>query len=339
MNRILIIQTAFLGDVILATPLASELARQFPNALIDVMAIPIGSEVWKNNPNVRNTIIYDKNYRDKGVFGLWKIIKRIKLERYDWIISPHRSLRSAIISYFSGAVKRTTFDKSSGANLFYTDQVVYRAIHEIERNLSLIQEDYSKDKIPEIYPDKNEIKKVENILMDHRTDNSYIAMAPGSVWNTKRWPENKFLAVCHILADDDIQVVLIGGKSDKDLCERISQNSTNCIDLSDQLNIRESYEVIKKSKCLVTNDSAPLHLGSAARTPTVAIFGATVPEFGFGPYGNEKSVVLGANGLDCRPCGIHGGKSCPIKTFDCMLHITPYQVVEKIKEILNNANS
>lgn len=339
MDNILIIQTAFIGDVILATPMVTELANQYPDANIDVLAIPAGKEVWKNNPFIRNIICYDKNGSDKGFKAFWRVIKSIKLGKYDWVISPHRSLRSGLISYCSGAEMRTSFDKSTGAKIFYNRLVPYRQIHEIERNLSLIKNDYSTEIKPSIFPEKAEVDNIEEILSKNRINISFVVVAPGSAWKTKRWPENKFLRLCHSLDDNDIQVILIGGESDKEISERIYQNSTNCLDLTGKLNIRESYQVIKKSKCLVTNDSAPLHLGSAAGTPTVAIFGATVPEFGFGPYGNQKSVILGVNGLDCRPCGIHGSQACPIKTFDCMLHISPYQVSTKVKEIIAYADN
>jgi heptosyltransferase-2 len=335
-NKILVIQTAFLGDVILTTPLISELKLQYPHASIDVMAIPIGGEVWKNNPDVSSVIIYDKRGKDKGIVPFVNLVLRIRKKKYDWIVSPHRSLRSAAISFFSGSPKRTAFDTSTGKFL-YNDLVSYnRNIHEVQRNLSLLStEDPDKEKKPRIFPSEKEKDRVEAILLKEGLKiRKFAALAPGSVWATKRWPESYFVTLVERLKKENISVALIGGKSDMELSERIIAKAGWGVNLAGKLNPRESFYLVKKSACLLTNDSAPLHLGSAAGVPTVAVFGATIPEFGFGPYGRHPQVVLEAGHLACRPCGIHGSQKCAVGTFACMMNISPETVWNNMRRFL-----
>ena len=100
----------------------------------------------------------------------------------------------------------------------------------------------------------------------------------------------------------------------------------------------ESIELLKRVEILISNDSAPTHLGVCADIPVLTIYCSTVPEFGFYPY-NKKSSYISYDDLECKPCGIHGLKECPIKTFNCGNLIEPLQVFMKIKEMLNGRNN
>src|SRR5690606_34472323 len=129
-----------------------------------------------------------------------------------------------------------------------------------------------------------------------------------SVWFTKRYPKEKFLNLLKILGERNVSVFLIGGKNDMELGEYLYDNSgkDRLFNLIGKLSLLESAELIRRSKLLVTNDSAPLHIGNAMGTDVIAIYGATIPGFGFYPY-RDNDVVFETNGLPCRPCSIHGG--------------------------------
>lgn len=337
-ERILIIQTAFLGDVILSLPLLQILKKNYPSSKIDFLCIPATSQLLKNNPYVNEIIVYDK--RNSGMKGFISLVNKLRNKKYDLIISPHRSFRTAVISKLSSPKKSITFDKSS-LSFLYDERVSYEgSLHEIMRVLKLLlplgisEKDIVR---PELYPGKEECAKVNKYLSDEniRESDRFICIAPGSVWFTKRFPKEKFVKVCDLLKDQNIKIVLIGGESDKILCEYILNSSVNknIINAAGMLTVLESAELIRRSSLLISNDSAPLHIADSVGTAVVAIFGATVPEFGFFPYG-ERDIIIETKGLKCRPCSIHGGNECPVRTFDCMLQIKEYEIAGMIRDMI-----
>jgi len=338
-KNILIIQTAFLGDVILTLPLLQKLKEKFPDASIDFLCIPETSELVKNNPYINEIISYDK--KNSGLFGFISLIKNLRSKNYDLLISPHRSFRSSLISFLSSSEKTVSFEKSS-LSFLYNEKVNYQNdIHEIKRNLSLISAfGITSDEIikPELFVSVQDRRKIDSLFYEYRVkpEEKFVTIAPGSVWFTKKFPEEKFAKLCDLLFNVNTKIFLIGGKKDKPASDFIQNNSKNrnIINVTGNLSIMESAELIKRSKVLVTNDSAPLHIANAVETDVIAIFGATVPAFGFYPIG-ENDVIVETNGLSCRPCGIHGGKKCPIGTFVCMKDIDERLISIAIKNFLS----
>ena len=154
LNKILIIQTAFLGDVILTTPLIPAIKKIMPSGKIDFLTIPGSVNILENNPGINEIIIFDKKGRDRGLRGLINTGKRLAQTGYDLCVTPHRSLRSAYLSYASKAQTRIGFDSSAFRPAF-TTIIKYRPdLHEIQRNLSLLQPLQSKISVlkPEIAP-------------------------------------------------------------------------------------------------------------------------------------------------------------------------------------------
>lgn len=339
-QSILVIQTAFPGDVILTTPLFDSVKRCFPSSVLDVVAIPRGAELLKHHPSVRDVIIYDKRRHDRGLGALVRTVRLIRKHKYDMALIPHRSLRSAALAMLAGIPVRVGFNRSAGRMLL-TDIVTYQdSIHEIDRNLSLLKPLGFQEMsgfAPSLHPGRAEIYEVDDFFTRHSIDRTraIIAIGPGTVWNTKRWLPSGFAAVARELAQPGNQVILIGGEEDRLVCEdiRTSAGSTGISNAAGSLSILASAELIRRSTLLLTNDSAPLHMAGAMGTPVVALFGATVPEFGFGPSG-KGGIVVQTSGLTCRPCSIHGGDRCPIGTFDCMERILPVHVLEKIYSLM-----
>ena len=334
--KVLIIQTAFLGDVILSLPLVQVLKEKKPDCSIDFMCIPKTSEILKGNPYINKVIIFDKHESAKGLSGFRNLVSEVKNNKYDVVISVQRYTRSSIISKLSGAEKRISYDNSSLPYL-YTDKVLYSQKHEIERVLDLLKPlgiDISVIVKPELFPsedDKREVAKIFNGLgIKNKSD--LICIAPGSVWFTKRFPEEKFIELLNMMDKNDFKIALIGGRDDMKLCERIISKTTNneVYSFAGKLSILQSAELIKNSSLLITNDSAPLHLANAVSTKVIAVFGSTTKDFGFYPIGvNDK--IFEVNGLKCRPCSNHGKKSCPIHTFDCMNNIKVQDIYNEIQ--------
>jgi heptosyltransferase-2 len=212
--------------------------------------------------------------------------------------------------------------------------------HEIDRNLSLLSPlslQIDKNELPQLYPSAEDARVVDSVLdnLGLNKENHIVTAAPGTIWNTKRWPADRFAAMCKQLSSECSAVLLVGGKEDIALCEEIAgmSKAKNVFNVAGKLSLLQSAELIKRSHVLISNDSAPMHLAVAVATPVVAIFGATIPEYGFAPRG-AYDIVIETKGLKCRPCSIHGGKTCPIGTFECMMAITPELVVNKVLPFL-----
>ena len=339
-RKILVIQTAFIGDVILTLPLIQVLKRNFADSEIDVVATPQASGLFENHPAIHHVVPYDKRGSDRGVAGFRRLTKQIAKERYDLALVPHRSVRSALLAFGSHIPVRVGFDRSDGKWLF-SHIVPYRKdIHEIERNLSLmnpIRQHATERELPSLYPGELDRRAVQLLLRQLGEDQTrpLAAIAPGTIWNTKRWPKERFADVARRLSREGTSVVLIGSEADSTLCNEICglAKENHIHNTAGKLTILQSAELIRQSRIIISNDSAPMHLGVAVRTPVVAIFGATVPAFGFSPYG-QRDVVVETLGLSCRPCSIHGSHSCPIKTFDCMMDIDAERVLRIVDNML-----
>lgn len=335
-KKILIVQTAFLGDVILTLPMIQVLKQSMPDSEIDFLCIPATSLLLKNNPLINEIIPYNK--RTSGVNGFLELIKRLRNKHYDILISPHRSIRSSLISYFSSSKKTISFDTSS-LGFLYNERVSYvKDIHEIQRDLKLLEPlGIKEDKIvrPMIFISEQDKRKVDSIFYEYKikADEKFIVIAPGSVWFTKRFPEEKFVKLCDLMNNMGNKIFLVGGKEDKKFSDFIANNSRNrsFINVTGSLSILESAELIRRAALIVTNDSAPLHIANAVGTNAITIYGATIPGFGFYPYGNND-VIFETNGLKCRPCSIHGGKKCPIGTFVCMKNIDEEKIASEIRK-------
>lgn len=333
-SRILIIQTAFLGDVILCTPLIKATRKLFPDSFISFLLIPQTKNIVENNPHLDEIIVYDKKGKDKGLKNFFKMVKKIKMKNFDLVIIPHRYLRSALLPYLAKIPQRIGFDKSISSFLF-TQKVTYQKNwHEVERNLHLLN-DFSydlPDKIPELFPGSEDFSYASQLLQDSgvKEDDKTVGIAPGSVWAAKRWLAERFAEVSDLLTKEaGAKVIFLGSKEDEKLCLEIANlMKEKPLILAGKTNILQSAVIISRCKVILSNDSAPVHIASAMKKPVVAIFGSTIPEFGFAPYG-EGNIIIEKK-IECRPCGIHGKNKCPKKHFKCMTEITTQEVFEAL---------
>ena len=343
-KSVLVVQTAFPGDVILTLPLVQILKRSIPDVLVDMIVIPKCAELLNNHTSINEVIIYDKKNTESGLKSFLRKVRIVRNKNYDCAFIPHRSFRSALMVKMADIPKRIGFTKSAG-NFLYTDKVSYdKNIHEIDRNCSLLRAIGIKDpgkEYPQLFPSFHDKKKVSHYLSDHGIQHmsNIIGIAPGTVWKTKQWPVERFSELVNKLVMSGYHTVLIGGNEDVEICEKIKSkgNSQFILNAAGKLTFLQSAELISRCRLLVTNDSAPMHLAVAMKTTVVAIFGATIPEFGFAPYG-DSDIVIETKGLTCKPCSIHGGNKCPVKTFDCMINIKVDDVYDNVIQLLKKKN-
>jgi heptosyltransferase II len=337
-NRVLIFHTAFPGDIVLTLPVAQRLRALVPGVHIGMVTIPAASDLLRNHPAIDERIVYDKKGARRGLAGIVGLARLLARSRFDAAIIPHRSLRSAVVCRLAGIPVRIGFATSAGRFLLTHRVDDDRNVHEISRNLRLLAPlgiAPGGMELPRLYPDRTDREMVDALLLRHSHLNPghLVAMAPGSVWNTKRWPRERFAELAGRLAGQGRSVILIGGAADRDLCAEIvaASGSSAVASAAGELPLLGSAELIRRCSVLVTNDSAPMHCAVAVGTRVVAIFGATVPAFGFAPAG-QRDVVIDTPGLACRPCSIHGGNACPIGTFECMLRIEAGRVADAVFE-------
>lgn len=337
-ERILIIQTAFLGDVILCTPLVKKVREKHPESKIFFLAIPQTRELLRNNPYLDEIIVYDKKDKERSIFYYFDLVKKIKAKNFDLALVPHRSLRSAFLAYLARIPQRVGFDKSTGSFLF-TKKIKY-VQNQLEtiRNLSLLEtKSFSEDELlPELFPSEDDLKYVENLfrVWGIKEDDGIGGIAPGSVWETKRWLPERFGEIADLLMENfKAKIIFLGGKDDEGLCLDISKNMRNKPFIAaGKATPLQSASLISRCKVILSNDTAPMHMAVAMRTPVVAIFGSTVPEFGFAPSGKNDVVIQ--KEVYCRPCGIHGKRKCPEKHFRCMKEIAVKEVLESVAQRL-----
>lgn len=333
--NILLIHTAFIGDIVLTTPLLKRIKEIYPDSKITFVTTPIGATILRNNKNISEIIEYDKHGEHRGLKGVIQLGRRLRYKNFNLVITPHRYLRSSILSWLTRSPKRIGYDTASGAFLF-TDKIKYKENrHEVERLLSFMGEvpKNARENYPiELYPSITEKEKVDRIWKKNNLNNKkVIAIAPGSKWFTKKWPLEYFNELIDKLLVEKIKIVLVGGKEEK-LLNIEKQNQI--VDLRGETTLLELAEVLKRTTLVVTNDSSPIHIASAFKnTHIIAIFGPTVEKFGFFPW-SLNSEVLEDKDLKCRPCSIHGGEKCPKGDFKCMLNITPEIVFTKIKNYI-----
>jgi len=325
--RSLVIQTSFLGDVILTTPLLAALAARGP---VDVVATPLGASLLGDHPAVRRVHIYDKRGAGAGITGFRRLVEQVRADdASDAAYLAQGSVRSAALALAAGFRSRTGFATSAGRWL-YTERVPYAAgAHHAWRLLSLAGTRAVPNEPaprPRLYPSATDEAAVEILLDDAGVapEEPLIALAPGSVWRTKRWPWFPDLAR---LLSGDHRLVVLGSAADRELAQGIvTATAGRAVDATGRLSLLASAALIGRARVLVTNDSAPLHMASAMNTPTVAVFGPTVPRFGFGPLADAHAIAE-VTDLPCRPCHAHGPMQCPLTHFRCMRDLSPERVL------------
>ena len=336
-KKILVIQTAFPGDAILTLPMIQQLKKRNENVLIDVICIASTKIIFEASPHVNLVIEMEKKGKHKSLFALYKFSRQLRKNNYDVIYSPHRSLRSALLTLELKVKETYGFDNST-LKFAYRHNVKYNlSDHEVKRNLALIGENYSDDGwkvLPEISVPGEIRNKVDFFIKNEIKAEKIIAIALGSVWKTKVYPDEHFEKIIDYLTEDGYTIILIGGDTDESLCEKIKCNFNDKVqNIAGKYSFIENIELLKHVKLLISNDSAPTHLGMCANIPVLTIYCSTVPGFGFYPY-NKQSDFISLNNLECKPCGIHGYQQCPLGTFDCGYKLQPDKVIEKIRKLL-----
>ncbi|MFH1525119.1 MAG: lipopolysaccharide heptosyltransferase II [Bacteroidota bacterium] len=332
LRKILIIQTAFIGDVILITPLIGAAKKTFPESQVDVMVIPQAANVLINNPNINSIILFDK--RKNKLKAFFKTLSVIKKNGYDLALTPHSSVTTSLLMYFSKIPIRIGFARWA-AQLLLTHKLPHlQRKLKIEKNLHLLSP-FSDEKLPiqtELFPSIGMYDKADDLLFEiKKKSNKIIAIAPGSNWFTKRWPLTYYQELVNILSKLNHGIVFIGSAEERNICNDIKPEE-NFINLAGKLSLLESAALISKCDLMICNDSGAMHLANAVKTEVIVFFGPTVQTIGYSPIG-ENDFVFEVD-LECRPCSSHGTNECKLGHHNCMNLIKSDSVLLKVKEKL-----
>lgn len=336
------IQTAFLGDLLLAGVLFREIRRQRPHSDIHLMCRKGFGVLLKALGLV--DVIHEVKKGDRSTYEA--VRAEIKDLRFEWILCPHPSFRSAHFIQGLQAGQSISFRR-------YWNQILFSKTVEIPnapdalRQLSLLlpvlpnlQPRFEKwlktdwnlanaDGILTEIPDELSIS-ARGVLAKSQPVTPISphtwAIFPGSVWATKQWSEDGFRKVAAELIQADAHVLWMGGPDEAEICERLRAAVPRSRSLAGQTGLFETLVILSRCEGVIANDSGGQHLAATAGTPVLSIFGPTVLEFGFRAWTRWTSVVQKKD-LFCRPCGPHGGAQCPRGTHECMTKITPEEVL------------
>ncbi len=330
-RSILFIQTAFIGDVVLATGLIESWHAAHPDDAIDVLVRKGNEGLLQGHPFLREVLIWDKK-RGK-IQNLLNLLRTIRRRRYDAVVNVQRYFATGLLTAFSGARETVGFDRNPLSRLF-TRRVRHAAerggvpLHEVERNQRLIAHHCSDTPArPRLYPSAADYGAVRQYQSQ-----PYLCIAPSSVWFTKQYPEEQWVSfLCQV--PSQYAILLIAGPADSALCERIRGavgGGDRIRSLAGRLSLLQSAALQQGARMNFVNDSAPLHFASALNAPVTAIFCSTVPSFGYGPLSDDSAVIEHPPGLACRPCGIHGHRRCPEGHFRCAHGIDTARLLARV---------
>lgn len=313
-RKILVIQTAFIGDVILATALLEQIHAEEPQTQLTVLVRDGNQSLLENHPFVHDVWIWNKR---KGKYlGLFHLLKRIRAAKFDVVYNLQRFASTGLLTAFSKAREKVGFDKNPFSRWF-TRRVKHQIsapgnhpiIHEVDRISSLVQGSTYAQPRPKLYPSQRDAEAIEAF-----TTSSFITISPGSVWFTKQVPMSVWK---ELIAATQQKIFLLGAPTDVALCQSLADGHGHVEVLAGRLTLLQSAALMQRATMNYVNDSAPLHLCSAMNAPVVAVFCSTIPAFGFGPLSDISFVVEAEPSPSCRPCGLHGKSACPKGHFQC----------------------
>lgn len=338
-DKILLIQTAFIGDCLLTLPLIAALKNKLPGVPIDIVTTPNSAEIFSSYECINKVHIFDKKGKHKPVSAVIAFAGKLKNENYRLVISAHRSARTSLLVMLLGVEESYGFENST-MKFVYSNVVPYHYDkHETHRYFAFLGKvadtlnpgEFSYN----LTISKDEEAQITEIFNGVR-GKKIVAVSPGTEWSTKQYPQEYFAEVCGYLLERGYEVAVIGSRKEVKLAEKLSAvNGNNLLNLCGKFSIPGTISFLRHCELLVSNDSSPVHMGFIAGIKVLSLYCSTVPEFGFYPLG-KRSAWLSVDNLDCKPCGIHGRKYCPLEHFNCGKLLTPVMVNSKIEELLSN---
>jgi len=335
-QRILIIRLSSIGDVLLTSPFIRQTRIRFPDAQIDFVIKKQFIGLIADNPHLNQIYTVDPQ---KGIGALIKLRRQLQKKKYDFIFDLHNNLRSRVLTCClkESQIGHMHKDLRKRFLLVKFKKNTYEAITPIaQRYLQVGQAAKIKDDQNglEIFWKDSVEEQAADILAGREVRAPYFALAPGATYQTKRWPQEYYKELIHlILQNYKEQIVLLGSPAERESFSELIV-SERVINLAGELSLQQAAVVLGRATVLVSNDSGLMHMATAVKTPVLAIFGSTVKELGFFPY-RSKYFVLENKALQCRPCSHVGRNSCPERHFKCMKDLKPQAAFRLLRRLIS----
>lgn len=331
-ERILVIDLAFIGDVILATPAVRALKEAYPTAHITMLTVPLTADVAAMNPYVDEVMVYDKRGADRGLFGLWRVSRRVKAQRFDLAVSMNFALRGAALAWLSGISRRLGYDAQHGGlflNLVASSKragIRHETLNHLEvlKPLGIATADTSLVLTP---PKEAWAGLKDKRERHHIPEAGYLALCPFGSYARK---DLSLATAAHLVRhwSERRAIFLIGGAAERERLEKVARLAGLPLGnvLGGALTLPELAVFLQKADCLITVDTGPLHVAQGVGCRTVAVFGPTDPRV-WGPRGKEDVVFY--SGYDCSPCW---GKGKCLRQAACISDATAREIIRVVEE-------
>jgi lipopolysaccharide heptosyltransferase II len=343
-NKILIVRTDRIGDVILSTPVIKVIKEAYPQSWLAFMLRPYAADVLVDNPYLDEIIIYDKYNKHRSWFASYQFAQLLKKKQFDAAIILHPSNRAHIITYLAGIVKRVGYDKNFGFLL--TNRIKDRKAdglkHEAEYNFDLLKllNIFEESKETCIKVSKEDTKFVGNLLLENdiKENDKFIVIHPAASCSSKVWPQNNFIEVAQqLLNTHKVKIILICSQEHLNICQSIYEKlPPEKAIIFNGLKLKHIAALFKRAVLLISNDSGPVHIAVAVGCPVVDIFGRNQPGLSpkrWGPL-DKKSIVL-HKPENCQPCLAH---NC-LKKYKCLQNITVEDVVNAAEKLFKDISN
>jgi len=338
MDRILVVNVNWVGDVIFSAPIFKSLRMAYPNAKICCLAVPRVKEILESITQIDEIIIYDEKGRDRNPLAKLMLILKLRRKKFDIVFLLHRSMTRALLVYLAGIPQRVGYDTKNRGR-FLTHKVDYsdNTVHRCDYYLNVIESYGIKvdDRRYELSVEQNAVNDIEKILRskDIQAKDYLVVMNPGGNWDLKRWSGERFSRLINGFKNQsDIKVAITGSKKDRSLIKAMGGLSLDhALDLSGQTNLKQLMALMKRANLVISADSGPLHLANGVGCDVIGIYGPTRPEI-TGPRGSGKAYLIQYDvGCNRDPC-YH--LKCPDNI--CMQSVMVDDVLKIIKKIRNS---
>jgi heptosyltransferase-2 len=329
-----VVQTAFIGDVVFTSPLVHAIKETYPESSVSLLVRPASAEVAQCIPGVDEVLTLDKRGEESGPLGTWRVAQRIRRRKYDLLVSPHRSARTATLAWLTGIPLRVGYKNGLGRMVYHV-----AVLPNAEEFCSLTQDLELLNKIGiesagtrlRLKGPEGKWPYIEEFFSRHALTlkSRLVALCIGAFWPTKRWPHVYFASLAESLKERGYEPVLFGGPNERAIATKIDEvlkaPLISCVGNT----LAESAALLQKCEISVGGDSGLTHMSRALGVPTVLIYGPTDPRM---HTFSEKTKVLTAK-VKCRPCSRHGQRKCPERHHDCMRLVSPENVLDALKDI------
>lgn len=326
-QKVLIIRFSSIGDIVLTTPVIRAVKSQKPDIELHYCTKPGFAAIVEHNPYVDKVHVLDGSLVD--------LIKKLRAEKFDFIVDLHHNLRTRLIKTALLGVRSAAFDKLNWQKWLLVKFKINKLpnVHIVDRYMAAVKPlGIEKDQLGLDYfiPSKDEVEP-EWLPTTHQK--GYVAYVIGAQHHTKKLPLKRMIELCDRI---NKPIILIGGKEDAAKGDEIVQffeRSTQSEPYEEKLlelnkksliynacgkfNLNQSASLVKQAQLVFSHDTGLMHIAAAFNKTIYSIWGNTIPSFGMYPY-KTKFTVLENNKLSCRPCSKIGYQACPKGHFDCM---------------------